>query len=1013
MRFLFLILIFLTIPVQAAVKDVSLLLSWKHQFQFAGYYLAKEKGFYKEEGLNVSIKEYSLDDNVTRDVSTQKFDFGIGHSSLILDRQNKYKNIVLLAAIHQSSPLILLAKKRPDIRNISDLANKKIMVTSDNTFTASIKAMLTSEKLKVNDFIAIKHSFQPVDLINGKADLMIAYVSNEVFFLQEKGIDYTIFDPKDYGYDFYSDFLFTSSELLQKDPDTVNAFYKASIRGWLYAYTHIEESIDVILRHYNSQNKTRKALRFEAQSLKKLAFREGVDFGHIAPFRIREMLNTYRLLRLTKSKNFDLDDLIFQPAQQPKPEKMVLSREQRTYLANKGIINLCIASDNMPFEAINNNQMSGIAADIVLAIKNHINITFNYVETTDVYQSFEFLKQKKCDIIPVVTKNVVRDPDIKTTIPYIRIPLVLVTHKDSPFIYSLQSINNMPIAIVKNQNFMENFSQRKVYPINSLDEGLAQIAADEEYGMIANIATLKKTLERNMLSTFQFNHAIDQTMPVVIAFRAEDKILYDIFTKQLQLTKASDVSRIMNKWLAVEQNTQRLNPKLIMLLLIGLITILVLVQLTNIRLKRLVKEKTGEINQQIKVFDKNISASRTDVNGVITYASEAFCKESGYSEAELLGKTHAVINDSETADEVYQDLWLTIKSGHIWKGEFKNKRKNGQEYWVYTIISPVFDKDKKITAFNAIRNDVTLKKVLLDFNQKLEEEVVNRTEELIQNQHYLDTLFDVNPSIAFVVKGNQLERVNKAFLEFTHYQSLDDFLQKHHCISELFEQRGGYEKPDYDPVKGTQYPIADENRSYKCVMFNRDKEHIFSINVQQFSLNDEPHCLVILEDITKIEKTAITDKLTGISNRARIDDCLTLYNEKFQRYNQMFSIILIDVDHFKLINKIFGYPVGDDLLRQIATLISQNSRSIDITGRWGGEAFIIICPATDVNYAFLFAEKIRKLIMSYSFNHQKDITISLGVAEISAGMTENDIIRKAEKALHKAKRNGRNNTVQG
>ena len=262
MKYTLLFLLLFTTIINAQTKDVSLLLPWKHQFQFAGYYVAQELGFYKDAGLNVHIVEYDLKKDNTKDVANQKYDFGVGHSSLILDKLNTYPNIMLLSAIHQSSPLILLAKKRLDLVSLKDIANKTIMMSRDQTTTASINAMLSAEHLEIDSYKIVDTSFQPLDLINGKADLMASYSSNEPYVLDKVGIKYTIFDPKDYGYDFYSDILFTSTNLIKEDPKTVNNFYRATMHGWAYAYQHIDEAIDIIYKKYNTQNRTKEALQF-------------------------------------------------------------------------------------------------------------------------------------------------------------------------------------------------------------------------------------------------------------------------------------------------------------------------------------------------------------------------------------------------------------------------------------------------------------------------------------------------------------------------------------------------------------------------------------------------------------------------------------------------------------------------------------------------------------------------------------------------------------------------------
>jgi len=281
MRILLIIFFLFFTSLNANTTDISLALSWKNQFQFAGYFVAKEKGFYKDAGLNVDIIEYDLQRDISQEIATLKYDFGVGHSSLILDKLNRGLDIVMLAAINQSSPLVLLAKERLDIKTIVDIAGKKIMMSNDQTYIASINAMLSSANFKQNSFEVIPTSFNPIDLINGNADLMISYAPNEPFYLKEKGISYTIFDPKEYGYDFYSDILFTSAQMIQKDPKVVDDFYKATMKGWRYAYANMQESVEIIVDKYNTQNKSLKALLFEAEALKKLAFKEGVNFGDI------------------------------------------------------------------------------------------------------------------------------------------------------------------------------------------------------------------------------------------------------------------------------------------------------------------------------------------------------------------------------------------------------------------------------------------------------------------------------------------------------------------------------------------------------------------------------------------------------------------------------------------------------------------------------------------------------------------------------------------------------------
>ncbi|MCG8616243.1 MAG: ABC transporter substrate-binding protein, partial [Desulfobacterales bacterium] len=227
-------------------KDkVNLQLIWKNQFQFAGYYVAKELGFYDNLGLDVDIKEYESGINVTRDVVEGKADFGVGRSSLIVEKMEE-KPIVLLAAIFQHSPIILLAKERPDIQTISDLKGKRIMVADDEVGMASLTAMLMANRIGDNDYKKQRHTFNITDLVNEKTDAIAAYISNEPFQMEKQGVDYRVFSPQAYGFDFYSDILFTSEKMLKENPQLVERFYQASIQGWEYAFANIEKTAHLI-----------------------------------------------------------------------------------------------------------------------------------------------------------------------------------------------------------------------------------------------------------------------------------------------------------------------------------------------------------------------------------------------------------------------------------------------------------------------------------------------------------------------------------------------------------------------------------------------------------------------------------------------------------------------------------------------------------------------------------------------------------------------------------------------
>lgn len=308
MKKIILLLFFTSVSLFAAQK-VVLQLNWLHQFQFAGYYVAKEKGYYNDAGIDVEIREFNATTDLSTVIESGQADFAIGRSSLLIDRA-KGKDVVALGAIFQESPLVLLTRDDTGIETIADLKNRRIMLTTDAKITASIMAMLFSNGLSENDVRLVPHSFDLNDLVNNKTDAMAAYISNEPIRLAERGIGYKIFSPKDYGFHFYSDILFTSSAFIEKNPQLTEAFYEATIKGWEYAFDHISETAEIIKKKYNTQNKSLIQLIKEGESLKQLAYNENGTIGYLDCNHLNDIVKVYKVLGLVTT-DVDMDSFIY------------------------------------------------------------------------------------------------------------------------------------------------------------------------------------------------------------------------------------------------------------------------------------------------------------------------------------------------------------------------------------------------------------------------------------------------------------------------------------------------------------------------------------------------------------------------------------------------------------------------------------------------------------------------------------------------------------------------------
>jgi diguanylate cyclase (GGDEF)-like protein len=271
-------------------EPVHLQLRWHHQFQFAGYYAALEKGYYQSAGLEVIIHDGSPDKKPIPEVLKGHAQFGEANGELLLERL-RGKPLVALAAIYQHSASVLLARKDANIAAPEDLVGKKVMMM-ENTDNANFIAMFHNEGIDMSRLHAMPSSYNVQDLIDGKVDAFNSYISNEPFFLKQQGIDYTLLNPSNYGVDFYSDVLFTTEQNIKQNPELVKAFVEASLEGWRYALAHPQEIIDLLIDKYHVP-KTRAHLEYEADTIKSLILPELIEIGHMNPWRWQHMADTF------------------------------------------------------------------------------------------------------------------------------------------------------------------------------------------------------------------------------------------------------------------------------------------------------------------------------------------------------------------------------------------------------------------------------------------------------------------------------------------------------------------------------------------------------------------------------------------------------------------------------------------------------------------------------------------------------------------------------------------------
>ena len=290
-----------------ALEKVTVQLKWLHHYQFVGYYAALEKGFYQENGLDVTIVEGGPSVEVEQEVSSGRADFGVGTSALLLHRAQG-ADLVVLGQIFQHSPAILLTPRRTGIRSLSDMAGRRFMYSNQH---GDMLTLLRKNGIDEKGIVQVPHQGDPRDLITGKAEVMIAYSFNEPFILEQAGEPYLTFSPLSYGIDFYGDNFFTTRELVESRPELAQAFREATLRGWRYALANKSEMADLIMARYSRQ-KHRDRLMFEANQMDTLIQSNLIELGYQSPSRWQHISQTFVELGMLP-EGFDPSGVIYNP----------------------------------------------------------------------------------------------------------------------------------------------------------------------------------------------------------------------------------------------------------------------------------------------------------------------------------------------------------------------------------------------------------------------------------------------------------------------------------------------------------------------------------------------------------------------------------------------------------------------------------------------------------------------------------------------------------------------------
>ncbi len=528
-------------------EHVTLQLKFFHQFQFAGYYAAKEQGFYLEEGLDVKIKERQPGQNYVQAVLDGKTDFAIGGSSIIA-RYARGEPLVALAAIFQHDALVLFSKQSSGIISPYEMTGKRIMYDVEGESNAPVRTMLAEAGLNENRYVSVAETFSIEAFIQGKVDVMSGYLTDKPFDFQQRNVKVNIINPQNYGIDFYGDLLFTSQKELIQHPGRAERFRRASLKGWQYALNHPEETIQLILKRYPNK-RSPEQLRFEAREMRKLIMSEQIPLGQIETKRLRRVADVYAGLKLAPSIPEDqLKGFIFNA----NPE-LNLSTEERDWLSRHPVIRVGINRNFPPYEWINQQgRYVGMVAEQLQLIEKKLGIRFRIIKDQPWHEVLDMAKRGEVDMLAAAVSTPDRQQYLDFSKPYSGSSAVIIGNDRIGYIGSLQRLAGHKVSIAKGY-FIQEYLERE-YPgietvaCDTAKEALELLAGAEVDAYIGDAASASYTIKEQGLINLRFIGQSGYQSEIRFAVGKQHPELLSILQKALDSIPEVQRNDMVNRW---------------------------------------------------------------------------------------------------------------------------------------------------------------------------------------------------------------------------------------------------------------------------------------------------------------------------------------------------------------------------------------------------------------------------------------------------------------------------------
>ena len=543
-----------------ALEKVSLQLSWKHQFQFAGFYAAVEQGYFAEQGLEVEIREFQEEADPINEVSSGRADFGIYSDDLISERMEG-RPVVLLANYFKRFPLVFLAQ--PGLKTLEDLKGKRLMISGQSTKSMVVRTAFHHAGLIPGENLTLlPSSFDIGSLVRGETDAFSGFYSNEPFFLNRQNIPYEMIELTDSLPGLGDINLFTGETQVAQHPDRTRAFVEASNRGWQYALDHPEETVDLILKQYKP-HASREALLFEARETRKLMMPETYPIGAI----IKEHVQSVVQGGMTLYQRDDIDRMqglllehdglsLYSTPTESVQTPIPLTAEEQNWIRQHP--NFTVGSHSIPPYSVHDREkISGYIVEMLQAVSSLVGLEpeFRFETLSSMYDG---LGNNTLDVGIAATYSPERAGWLEYSEDSMPIDHALLIHKEQEDITDLASLKGKAVAAVKGTPIVQILE--KYLP----DTVIVQVTDHQElFRLVSNSKVDAAVHERQSAEFFLRQNLITNIhAPTNIRFddqptaqghyfvvRKELTILKSIIDKGWYFLPPAEKERIWNHWI--------------------------------------------------------------------------------------------------------------------------------------------------------------------------------------------------------------------------------------------------------------------------------------------------------------------------------------------------------------------------------------------------------------------------------------------------------------------------------